>query len=371
MINSLNIGIILIREEFELAELRFGIIGYGFMGQTHAETLSKLDYAELIAVCDTNEAVFKEAAPGIKTYSDVEALLQEDDINTVIIAVPNQIHLEMVKKAAASGKDIICEKPAGMNASEVEEMIAAAQNAGVRFTFHHQRRWDTDYNVAKTVYDSGELGKVYTIKSSLYGFNGNMHDWHVYPEFGGGMLYDWGVHLIDQMLNLVPAKLNSIYAHVTNVINDKVDDYFNLQLYFENGVNAQIELGTYFLSDKKDWFERHWFIGGDKGSAYADGFFPQGKIVKTSELLTNVPGKITMTHAGPTRSFGPAPEGRILTSELPSVDVNHGLFYENYYKHVLGQEELAIQPHQILRLMRVVDAIRVSAETHQTVEFEK
>lgn len=54
--------------------------------------------------------------------------------------------------------------------------------------------------------------------------------------------------------------------------------------------------------------------------------FPEGKIVTTSELLTNVPGKITMTHAGPTRSFGPAPEGRILTKDLPTVDVNHGMF---------------------------------------------
>ena len=350
--------------------LKFGIIGFGFMGQTHAETLSKLDYAEVLAVCDINEDVFAEAATGVATYTDASDLLAREDINTVIIAVPNQIHLDMVAKAAAVGKDIICEKPAGMNAKEVEEMITLTEKAGVTFTFHHQRRWDTDYNVVKAVYESGNLGDVYTIKSSLYGFNGNMHDWHVYPEFGGGMLYDWGVHLIDQILNMVPAKLTQIYAHVKNVINENVDDYFNLQFYFENGVNAQIELGTYFLSDKEKWFEHNWFLAGNKGTAYSDGFFPEGKIVTTSELLTNVPGKITMTHAGPTRSFGPAPEGRILTKDLPTVDVNHGMFFDNYYAHFKGEEELVIQPKQILRLMRVVDAIRVSAESHKSVDFE-
>ena len=52
-------------------------------------------------------------------------------------------------------------------------------------------------------------GTFYTIKSALYGFNGNMHDWHIYPEFGGGMLYDWGVHLIDQMLWMIPGKLKN------------------------------------------------------------------------------------------------------------------------------------------------------------------
>ncbi|CQR24151.1 Gfo/Idh/MocA family oxidoreductase [Streptococcus varani] len=352
-------------------KLQFGIIGFGFMGQTHAKMITEdLDYADVVAVCDINKMQLEHADASYKTYLTADELLKEEAIDTVIIAVPNHLHLEMVEKTARAGKDIICEKPAGMNAQEVEKMLEVTKEAGVRFTFHHQRRWDTDYNVAKKVYESGELGNIYTIKSSLYGFNGNMHDWHVYPEFGGGMLYDWGVHLIDQILNMVPVKLKQIYAHVENVINENVDDYFNLQFYFENGVNAQIELGTYFLSDKESWFEHNWFLAGNKGTAYSDGFFPQGKIVTTSELLTNVPGKITMTHAGPTRSFGPAPEGRIITKELPSVDVNHGMFFENYYQNFLGQEELVIKPEQILRLMRVVDAIRLSAKTHKSVDFE-
>lgn len=351
-------------------QLKFGIIGFGFMGQTHAQTIEKLDYAELIAVCDTYEAQFEFAPDGVKTYRSAEKLLEDPEINTVIIAVPNQLHLEIVVQSAEANKDIICEKPLGMNAAEVEQMIAATEEAGVRFTVHHQRRWDHDYRVAKEVHDSGTLGDLYTIKSALYGFNGNMHDWHIYPEFGGGMLYDWGVHLIDQILWMVPAKLKTIYADVKNVINEQVDDYFNIQLYFENDVNAQIELGTYFLSSSEGWFERHWFIGGNEGSAKIDGFFPEGEVTRTSALLTNVPGQITMTHAGPTRSFGPAPAGRIVTEELPEVDVNHQMFFDNYYAYTQGKAELVIQPDQILRLMRVVDAIRISAKYHQSVNFE-
>lgn len=351
-------------------QLQVGIIGFGFMGQTHGETLKKLDYANLIAVCDTNEATFEFAPENVATYQSADDLLADPTINTVIIAVPNQLHLEMVVKAAKAKKDIICEKPLALNAKEVEEMIRVTEEEQVRFTVHHQRRWDHDYRVAKEIYDQQLLGDIYTIKSGLYGFNGNMHDWHVYPEMGGGMLYDWGVHLIDQLLWMIPADLQTIYADVRNVINEKVDDYFNIQLYFKNGVNAQIELGTYFLNSGDGWFERHWFVGGNTGSAKIDGFFPKGEITRTSELLTNVPGSITMTHAGPTRSFGPAPEGRILIEPLPEVSVNHQMFFDNYYAYTQGTEELVIKPEQILRLMRVVEAIRKSAQERQSVHFE-
>lgn len=351
-------------------KLNIGIIGFGFMGQTHAKTIEKLAYASLVAVCDVDNNQLSFAPKGVLTYKTADELLSNQDIDTVIIAVPNQLHLEMVIKSAKAKKDIICEKPLAMNANEVEQMLLVTKAENVRFTVHHQRRWDHDYRIAKQVFDEGKLGEIYTIKSSLYGFNGNMHDWHIYPEFGGGMLYDWGVHLIDQILWMVPGKLKTIYADVRNVINDQVDDYFNLQLYFENGINAQIELGTYFLNSSDNWFERHWFLGGNKASAKIDCFNPVGEITRTSELLNNVPGQITMTHAGPTRSFGPAPEGRILTEELPKVTVSHQMFFDNYYSYIQGKEDLVIQPEQILRLMKVVDTIRVSAKYHQSVNFE-
>lgn len=353
-----------------MKQLKYGIIGFGFMGQTHAETIKKLDHAQLIAVCDINEAQFEFAPANVATYRSADDLLADPTIDTIIIAVPNQLHLEMVVKAARAHKDIICEKPLAMNAAEVEQMIQVTTEEAVRFTVHHQRRWDHDYRVVKAVYDQGLVGDVYTIKSALYGFNGNMHDWHIYPEFGGGMLYDWGVHLIDQMLWMIPGKLKTVYADVRNVINENVDDYFNIQLYFDNGVNAQIELGTYFLNSSENWFERHWFVGGNKGSAKIDGFNPKGEITRTSALLGNVPGQITMTHAGPTRSFGPAPEGRILTEALPEVTVNHQMFFDNYYAYTQETEELVIQPAQILRLMQVVEAIRTSAKYHQSINFE-
>ena len=67
------------------------------------------------------------------------------------------------------------------------------------------------------------------------------------------------------------------FADIRNVINEEVDDYFKILMRFDNGVTAEVELGTYYLTDKMHdkWFERHWFLGGNKGSAYIDGFEPE------------------------------------------------------------------------------------------------
>lgn len=276
----------------------------------------------------------------------------------------------MVKKAAAAGKDIICEKPAAMTVSEFDQMVKAAEEHHVKLTVHQQRRLDPDYRTMKEVYDSKTLGDVYTIKSQLYGFNGNMHDWHVYKSEGGGMLYDWGVHLLDQMLWMVDSTVASVYAVMKNVINLEVDDYFNIQLRFRNGVNAEIELGTYYLKDDAKWFERHWFMGGNKGTAYEDGFHPKGKIVRTTELLHNVSGSRTMTAAGPTRSFGNPRDGLIVTENLPEVHTGHRDFFENYIRAYHGEEAFLVKLPEVRRVLSLMEAIRESARTGKSVDFE-
>lgn len=353
-------------------KIGFGIIGFGYVGHKHEQKIMETEGAELIAICDILPERMEDAATiGVKKYTDADALLQMKEIDTVVISVENHLHKDMVIRAARAGKNIICEKPVGLNVKELDEMEAVARECGVIFTVHHQRRYDRDYRVIKEVFDSGELGDIYTIQSKLCGFNGNMHDWHVYKKYGGGMLYDWGVHLIDQILWMVPANLVSVYAEVRNVINFEVDDYFKLIFKFDNRITAEIELGTYMLTDKENWFEHHWFLGGNKGSAYTDGFNPRGKIVKTTRLLTNVPGETTMTFAGPTRSFGAVPEGVVYDEPLPEVETDQIMYYTNYMRARAGEEALLVQISQIRRVMRVLEAVWESANTNKVVMFEE
>lgn len=172
--------------------IRFGIIGFGFMGHVHEEMITtQVEGAEVTAICDIIEERMNDAiTENVKKFTNADELLAQDDVDVVLIVVPNHLHKKMVIKAAQAGKNIICEKPVAMSVKELDEMIAETDRYGVKFTVHQQRRFDQDFRMAKAIYDNKAVGDVYTIKSSLYGFNGNMHDWHVYKKYGGGMLYD-------------------------------------------------------------------------------------------------------------------------------------------------------------------------------------
>lgn len=354
---------------------QYAVIGYGFIGRRHVNTLKDFAASDCAAVCDINPKRLAEVRalyPDMPVYEKAEEMFAKEKLDGVIISANNIAHKDLTIMAAEHGCNIICEKPAALTVAGFDEMMEAVNKAGVSFTVHQQRRFDKDFNTVKMCYEQGLAGDVYTIQSSLYGYNGNMHDWHVYKAEGGGMLYDWGVHLIDQILYMVKGRLKTVYADVRNVINKEVDDYFKIILRFENRVTAEIELGTYFLNNQPGWFERHWFVGGSKGSVIVNKFDPEGAIVRTTRLLENVAedqDKSAKSY-GPTRSFGVPAPGLIVSEPLPKVNVEQSDYFVNYFNALEGKEEMLVKPEEVRRVLRVMEACRESAETMRSVDFE-
>lgn len=353
--------------------INIGIIGHGFMGHEHETMLTNLDGFRVVGISDICPEQLEDVKEGIKRYASNEEMYADPEVDVVLIAANNNQHHDLVIQAARAGKDIICEKPVAMNVAELDDMMKVVEECNVKFTVHHQRRFDPDYRTMKQVYDSETLGNVYSVKAGLYGYNGNMHDWHVYVAEGGGMLFDWGVHLLDQMAWMMPnAKIKTVFADIRNVINFEVDDYFKILMRFDNDVTAEVELGTYFLTDKMHdkWFEKHWMMAGNKGCAYVDGFAPEGKIVRTSGLLQNVGGTRTMTAAGPTRSFGPPPAGKLVVEPIEVAATKHSDYFDNYKKAYFGQEEFLVKIPETRRILALMETARESARTGKSVDFE-
>lgn len=353
-----------------MTNIGVGIVGHGFMGHEHEAMLRKFDGIKVVGICDIDSKQLNDVREGVARYKSAEEMYRNPDIQTVIIAANNNQHKQLVIDAARAEKDIICEKPVAMTVAELDEMTREAERYRCKFTVHQQRRLDPDYRIARVLYDEKMLGNIYTIKSSLYGYNGNVHDWHVFLDEGGGMLYDWGVHLLDQMLCMIDGRVVSVYADMQNVINKEVDDYFKILLKFDNGIGAEIELGTYFLTDKEGWFSRHWFLGGNKGSAYIDGFDPKGKIVRTTRLLETVGENRAVGASGPTRSFGVPVPGLLVTEELPNVETSHMDFFKNYVKAYAGKEEFMVKITEARRVLNLMEAVRKSARDGRTIDFE-
>jgi predicted dehydrogenase len=353
--------------------VKLGVIGFGGMGKWHAKNAPRAG-VEIAAVCDITEERWKEAeAGGYKLYKSAEALLADPAVNMVVLTVPNYLHREMCIKAAAAGKHVITEKPAAMNVVELDEMEAACEKAGVFFTAHQNRRWDRDMLIVKKAYDEGLLGKIFTIESKLHSGNGYMHEWHLYKKFGGGMVYDWGVHLIDQILFMMPgAKIKSLYADVKNVLHEEVDDYFKIIMKMSNGITVHLELSTYILE-----YQPRWLAAGDKGTMLVKNFGCDGNIYRTGQMLEKLPPQITETVAGPTRQFAPIPPGGIITEPLPEIKSDWVDFYRNVATVLEGwaspekaREKSLVKIPEVRRVLTVMEAVRKSAETGQAVALE-
>jgi len=347
-------------------DIQLGIIGYGGMGKWHAKNAPRAG-VKIAAVCDIDEQKIEEGIKdGFVTYSSAEELLADLNVNTVILTVPNHLHKEMCLKAAAAGKNVITEKPAALSVAELDEMEAACKKAGVFFTAHQNRRWDKDMLIIKKIYDEGMVGKIFTIESKLHSANGYMHEWHLYKKYGGGMLYDWGPHLIDQLLFMMPGtKIKSLYADIKNVLHEEVDDYFKILMKMDNGITAHIELSTYMLK-----YAPRWIAGGDKGTAVVNSFACDGAIYRTGKLLEKLPPQITETIAGPTRQFAPVPPGGIIEEALPQVEADWVDFYKNVRDVLNGKAESLIKISEVRRVLAVMEAVKESAESGKAIEFE-
>ena len=348
--------------------MKFGVIGHGFMGSRHVAIIDSFEECECIAACDTDPFRLKGLDKKIICYEDIDLFLENPSIDVVVIATPNKWHKEHALKAINAGKHVICEKPIALSVDELDEMKEAADRMNVTLTSHHQRRLDQDFQAIKEAYEREMLGNVYLIKSVLYGYNGYTHSWHVYKSEGGGMLYNWGVHLIDQILYMVSSPLKTVYADIRNIINIEVDDYFKIILKFENMVTAEIELGTYMLSDKEGWFPRHWYMFGNKGSMYIDGFIPEGRILRTTQLLAETLDE-EGRYCGPTRSFGIPEKGVVYTQAIPYVKTETREFYANYIRAIQGKEPFLVKLPELRYVLKVMDAAIKSSESMSSVAF--
>ncbi len=347
-------------------EVMLGIIGFGGMGKWHAANAPRAG-VRVAAVCDILPERRAEAEKlGYTTYDTAEELLVDANVNTVILTVPNHLHCPMCMKAAAAGKNVITEKPAALSTAELDEMEEACRKSGVFFTAHQNRRWDKDMLTVKKILDDNMIGNVFTVESTLHSGNGYMHEWHLYKKFGGGMMYDWGVHLIDQILFMMPGvKINSIYADVKNVLHEEVDDYFKIMLKMDNRITAQIELSTYLLE-----YQPRWIVGGDKGTAVIKNFGCEGSIYHTGQFMDKLPSQIVETVAGPTRQFAPVPPGGIVTKPLPVIESDWTDFYRNICGVLNGTEEPKVKISEVRRVLSVMEAAVKSSETGTAIAFE-
>lgn len=347
-----------------MKKMRAAVVGYGGMGSWHVGKIQENDVAEVAGIYDINPEKCELAeSRGIHAYASLEELLADKSIELVTIATPNDVHEEIAIAAMNAGKHVISEKPVTISLESLDRMIAASEKNGVRFSVHQNRRWDADFLAMKEICQSGEIGNVISIESRVHGSRGIPGDWRGIKKYGGGMLYDWGIHLIDQILMIfgfAPKRVNCICDYITN---SECDDGFRLDIYFENDVRATVEVGTYNFINLPRWYLR-----AKGGSACIPAWKTPVDVVKCDKWqeLNVTP---VQTAAGLTKTMAPRDEYTTETYqvELPKADVH------DYYRHFINAIRTGCEQdvtHEQMRTdLKVILAAFESAATGRPVEL--
>ncbi|GIO13410.1 oxidoreductase [Cohnella xylanilytica] len=191
-------------------KIRIGLIGAGNIGNVHLQEFGKLaGECEIVAITDVYLPLAEQRAQqyGIANVSpSPEALIARDDIDAVIVAVPNKAHAPLSILALENGKHVLLEKPMGLDAAAAKDIVRAQKRYGKTVMVAHQMRWDWLPLQVKDQIDRGELGHIYTAKTGWYRRKGipGWGTWFTqHAESGGGPLIDIGVHMLDLAFHLM------------------------------------------------------------------------------------------------------------------------------------------------------------------------
>ncbi|HZK82345.1 MAG TPA: Gfo/Idh/MocA family oxidoreductase, partial [Humisphaera sp.] len=282
-------------------------------------------------------------------------LLSDDSIDAVLVASPTAMHFEHASRAIEAGKHLMVEKPVALDLPQSLKLRDQAKSRNLVLSVFHNRRWDVDYLTVRDAIATGAFGKVINIESRLGQFSSCVGpaaveyrpNWRNEASFGGGGLYDWGSHFVDQLWRLLlPAKPVRVFAQLrANVWSRDCDDFARMLIDFDNGVAGLIEINTTTTAPLP-----RWQIDGTLGSASSPPSLTFDSRIWADLRFTPATGE---THAFP----------------LAAKGLDERQIWEAFAKAVAGAGEPAVTIDSVLPTMALLDAARESGRTGKAIEL--
>jgi UDP-N-acetyl-2-amino-2-deoxyglucuronate dehydrogenase len=257
--------------------LKFALIGCGRISHKHSELLgnNQIDGAKLVSVCDIDEEKAKKLADkfNLPYYTDMEKMLQNEDIDVVSILTPSGMHCEHTLKIAKYKRHIVVEKPMALTLDDADSMIRACDENGIRLFVVKQNRYNLPVQQLKKALDDNRFGKLVlgTVRvrwcrpQEYY----DQDSWRGTWKYDGGVLTNQASHHID-LLEWCMGDVESVFAKsVTALVDIEAEDTAVVTLKFQNGALGIIEATT--AVRPKD-LEGSISIMGETGSVEIGGF---------------------------------------------------------------------------------------------------
>lgn len=331
--------------------LNVGIVGFGRMAEWHARCAQRVPGFRLVSAFDVTAARRRKAQRefGCRTFDRLDAFLDDGAADVVVVATPSHAHVEPAIAALRAGKHVLVEKPIAQTEAQAARMFAAARRAGRLLLTFQNRRFDADFLAARAAVESGRLGRIWDLRVLRWHCSRLMFtfavkeyrpQWRSEAAYGGGTLLDFGPHLVDQALVLMPQPVESVFCDLrARRWTRDADDQFLAVLRFAGGAVAMLEMSQAAAAE----VDLGWTISGQRA-----GFRHE----KTGPVL-----------------YWPNRRGNVSMRPLRAPAEDWDAIYRNLRDAAAGKAEPLIRPAETLRLMRVLDALRKSAASGRVVSI--
>lgn len=259
-------------------KIRVGIVGMGRAGRfMHVPELEQnSELFEIVALCDRDPERRKDLpafASHARTYGAFEEILADPEVELLTIAVRNADHTPYAIRALEAGKSVVIEKPIAVSMEQIRDLKQANDRFPGKLFLRFNRRFEPAFLCLREVIESGVLGRISLCK--LYRQVGYVRrlDWQTLVKNRGGMLNNWGPHLIDQACQLLEDTVVDVWCDMKHLVAaGDAEDQIKLLLRAANGRVADIEITT-TVTMQNSLYE----IWGDRGTAIVD---PAGSTIR-------------------------------------------------------------------------------------------
>lgn len=344
--------------------VRLASIGAGMIGHVHARIAAGMAECEYVALCDEDASKANMAREfGVKYYGDFRAMIEKENLDGVVISLPNEMHEPVGSACAARGLHIMMEKPIAPTIEAAEKLIRSADQNHVKLLIGHHRRFNPMVTATREMIRGGELGDIVGIsvlwamyKPSEYFTAG---DWR--RKKGGGPILINTVHEMDN-LRYMYGEIERVYAEASNKTRKfEVEDTVSITVRFEDGVLASV-----LMSDTAPSLWAYEATMGENNF-----FFPtKGNIYHFlgRKASLTFPGMVKVFYADPSKMGWQYP----LTTE--HLDIRSADPYPEQLSHfckvIRGEETPRTGGEDALRTLRVVSALNESVEKGKSVTVE-
>jgi scyllo-inositol 2-dehydrogenase (NADP+) len=337
-----------------------GIIGYGRIGAEHAAWLAHCDNIRATAVADPTPARRDLARKqGLCVLENPSQLLSDPSIDAILISTPTSMHFDQASAALKAGKHVMVEKPITIDLPQAKELIELAASRNRILSVFHNRRWDPDFLTLQSAIASNLFGKIINIESRLGQWASCVGpaakdyrpNWRNEASFGGGGLFDWGSHFIDQLWHLLfPSRPTRVFAQLRqNVWSADCDDFARICIDFDNNAAALVEINTTTTLPLP-----RWHIDGTAGSAYSPS---------SQEFNVHRWAEFDFTPADPNK-----PPFRL---PLAKSGLTESQIWNQFAAAIAGHSLPAVTADSVLLTMQLLDAARQSAQTGSAIPISQ